>query len=618
MLKKIIYPLFVFICVAALSAQAEETTASSSQQLITNDDCLACHDQFNLEKFKTSIHGSNQCTSCHGDIKEIPHPEKLAKVQCSSCHDIEAQIYYSSDHGKALKKGAPAAQCLDCHGEPHSLLNSRDQNSPVNRLNIHKTCARCHEDEKKMEPFHLLEKAPFKSYAKSVHGIALIEKGITSAAVCTDCHGSHDLHAPTNPNSKIYRRNVPQTCGKCHENVLRTYERSIHGKAALAGKLEAPVCTDCHGEHTIKAHTDPESSVYPTQISEKTCGHCHAAEKIITKYKLPPNAVKTYLESFHGLASKFGNVTVANCASCHGAHDVLPSSDPNSSVSKQNLPKTCGKCHPGVGDKLARGTIHVVPTSTENSAVYYVTVFYIILIVLTIGGMIFHNFIDFIAKLKKHYEKNKTEAKYVRYSPQERIQHRVLILSFVVLAYTGFALEYPEAWWAAPFKMIPGGGDWRGIIHRTAAILFVALTFHHLFFLLIMKRGKKLLKEMKPMKNDVSDLINTIRFNLGLSKEKPSHVPFNYVEKTEYWALVWGSAIMILTGTMLTFENFFMTHLPKWAIDVVTKVHFYEAVLATSAIIVWHFYFVIFDPDVYPMNWSMRTGKVKEEEKKIE
>ncbi|MBI1977659.1 MAG: cytochrome b/b6 domain-containing protein [Candidatus Omnitrophica bacterium] len=592
--------------------------AADGAQPINNEECLACHDTINPQKFAASIHSSNRCTSCHSDVQEVPHSVKPGHVECASCHRIEAQIYNASDHGKALKKGAPAASCLDCHGNAHELLNYRNPDSPVNRKNIPATCATCHENQEKMLKYGLLEARPLKSYSESVHGKALLEKGVISSAECTDCHGSHDLHAPTNVESKIYRTRVPQTCGKCHENVLRTYERSVHGKAALSGKLEAPVCTDCHGEHRIKSHLDPTSTVFAGTLSEKTCGHCHAAEKIITKYRLPPDSVETYLKSYHGLAGRFGDVTVANCASCHGAHDILPSSDPNSSVNKKNLPKTCGKCHPGVGEQLTKGTVHVVPTSTENRIVFYVSRFYIVLISLVIGGMLIHNVLDFLKKLKAHYAQKKSSDQYLRFTKGERIQHLVLTLVFIILAYTGFALEYPKAWWAYPFNFFEGGGDWRGIIHRAAAVVFVALSLHHLIFMMFTRRGRKVGQELALKKKDFADVTKTLSYNLGRLKEKPHYGRYSYVEKIEYWALVWGTLIMIITGTMLTFENVFLTHLPKWALDVATKVHFYEAVLATLAIVVWHFYFVIFDPDHYPMNWSMVTGKVSEGEKGLE
>lgn len=611
--RNVVKKIFVFF--AAFLWLGAFASTVQTEEGIKNEDCLACHDSFHYDKFLSSVHRSNLCTSCHADIKEIPHPEKLAPVNCAHCHRLESEVYDSSDHGMAVKWGAPAASCLSCHGNPHELLSARDPQSPVYRLNIPKTCATCHEDQKKMAKYSLLEKQPVKSYLDTVHGKAL-EKGHIQSAVCSDCHGSHDLHAPTNPKSKIYRSNVPSTCGKCHENVLRTYERSIHGKAVLAGKREAPVCTDCHGEHTIKSHLDPSSSVYTTTVSEKVCGQCHAAEKIFSKYRLPSDRLKTYLESYHGLAGRHGVTTVANCASCHGAHDILPSSDPQSSVHKTNLPQTCGKCHPNVGEQLGKGSVHVAPSFSKDRIVYCVTVFYVFLIILVIGGMVLHNIIDFAAKLRIHYQRKKEESRYLRFTRSERIQHWVLFASFAVLAYTGFSLKTPEAWWVVPFSTIDAGFDWRGVVHRIAAVIFSALCLYHLFFLIVTHRGREQIRAFMPRKKDFSDLFQNIRFNLGISKEKPRFGRYGYVEKLEYWALIWGSLIMILTGVMLVFENMAMRYFPKWAIDVATTVHFYEAVLATSAIIVWHFYFTIFDPEHYPMNWSMMTGKSDEEGKK--
>ena len=166
--------------------------------------------------------------------------------------------------------------------------------------------------------------------------------------------------------------------------------------------------------------------------------------------------------------------------------------------------------------------------------------------------------------------------------------------------------------------MFEGGGEWRGMIHRAAAVVFVALSIHHVLFMILTRRGRLHLNELALRNSDMQELVQTVQFNLGARKSKPHYGRYSYVEKSEYWALIWGSFIMIATGTMLTFENLFMQHVPKWAMDVATTVHFYEAVLATLAILVWHFYFVIFDPDHYPMNWSMVTGKVSRPEEAIE
>ena len=585
---------------------------------IKNDDCLTCHDKIDSAQYQASIHGARLCTSCHSDIREIPHQEKPGHVQCAGCHPTENVIYQASDHGKAVSAGAPAAGCTSCHGEPHSLLNYRNHESPVFRMNIPKTCGTCHENEKKMAPYGLSQAAPITSYATSVHGRALLKKKLISAAICTDCHGSHDLHAPSNPKSKMFRTHVPTTCGKCHENVMNTYLRSIHGTAAMSGKREAPVCTDCHGEHLIKSHLDPTSSVYATNLSEKTCGNCHSSERINTKFGMPADRVSSYFKSYHGMASKLGVTTVANCASCHGAHDILPSSDPNSSVHKSNLARTCGECHPGAGEQLVKGKIHETPLAKETHIVFYATIFYILLIIGVIGGMLAHNLLDFSKKFQKHLARIKEKSLYVRFTLQERIQHWILTVTFIVLAYTGFALKDPEAWWNFPFKLVKIHFDLRGVIHKGTAVVFIALLFYHVCYMILTRRGQMKLKNLFPEIQDVKDLFSLLKYNLGLSQRKPHFGKYGYIEKAEYWALLWGSVVMILTGAVLTFADYFMQYLPKWAMDLATTIHFYEAVLAVLAILVWHFYFVIFDPEAYPLNLSMVLGKVPEKEKAIE
>ncbi len=584
---------------------------------IENSECLTCHDDIKPDAYNASVHGKNLCTSCHADITEAPHPEKPGKPVCNQCHRIEAEIYNASDHGMALKAGIDeAASCRNCHGQSHAILDSRNKESPVYRANIPKTCAVCHEDQEKMAKYALTEKTPLKSYSETVHGKALIEKGLISSAVCTDCHGSHDLYSMANARSKIYRINVPSTCGRCHENVSKIYERSVHGKAVAAGRREAPVCTDCHGEHTIKSHTEPTSSVYPTAISEKTCPRCHASETIITKYRLPGNMVKTYMESYHGLASKGGSTIVANCASCHGVHDILPSSDPDSSVNKSNLPQTCGKCHPGAGARLAKASVHINPSVTRDRAVFYVTLFYILLIIITIGGMIVYVGLDYLTRLREHYARMRTAAVISRWTFNERVQHFILFITFTVLAYTGFALRFSEAWWAFPFTVIKGGSDWRRILHRGTAVVFCLLCAYHAWFLLFTKRGRSEFRAFLPKLKDFADLYKMLKHNLGISKEKPKFERFNFVEKSEYWALIWGSLIMIVTGVMLIFNTFVMRYLPKWILDVAATIHFYEAVLATLAILVWHLYFSIFSPEHYPMNWSWITGRTTEHDRR--
>jgi len=118
---------------------------------------------------------------------------------------------------------------------------------------------------------------------------------------------------------------------------------------------------------------------------------------------------------------------------------------------------------------------------------------------------------------------------------------------------------------------------------------------------------------MKPQTRDFGDFVRMNIYNLGLSKEKPTFGRFGYVEKAEYWALVWGTVIMIFSGFFLWFDNFAVKWFPKGFLDVMVVVHYYEALLATLAVLIWHLYSTVFDPKVYPMNPSWYSGKMPAE-----
>lgn len=595
---------------------------------IDNADCFVCHADISLTKtnaagkavslfvdeakFNASIHAKNLCTSCHTDITDLPHAETHKPVSCSQCHRIETDIYLKSDHGQAIHKGvAEAASCQDCHGNAHELLDYRNPASPVNRANIPATCARCHGKVEEMEKFNLRQRAVVVTYDKSVHGIAHA-KGELNAAVCSDCHGTHDLHRSTNPESKLYWQTIPATCGKCHDNVRQTYSRSIHGTAVAQGLRDAPVCTDCHGEHTIQAVKLAASRVSPANIPE-TCGQCHAAQRIVTQYQLPPNVFTTYIQSFHGLALQGGNLTAANCASCHGVHDILPAKDARSTINTNNLPQTCGKCHPGIGTRLSAEffRIHAPPGAAEGKPwiVNFISRLYVVLIVATIGGMLAHNGLDYFRKARNHVRWAKTQDGEMRLTRWMRVQHFLLMALFVLLAYTGFVHKFPDAFWSWPFRLLANGGWLRGMIHRVCGWTFLVLFLVHLVTLFGTTRGRAELKVLWLRLHDFTDVFAMLAYNVGLRRTPPQHRKWTYIEKAEYWALVWGSVVMIVTGVMLVFTDTVLRWWPKVWHDVAQVIHYYEALLATLAIVVWHFYWVIFDPKEYPMNPAWLIGR---------
>jgi hypothetical protein len=129
-------------------------------------------------------------------------------------------------------------------------------------------------------------------------------------------------------------------------------------------------------------------------------------------------------------------------------------------------------------------------------------------------------------------------------------------------------------------------------------------------YALFTRDGRRLLKDFLPIPKDVRDVGDVLRYYFGWGKQKPEFARFNYAEKAEYWALVWGMIVMASTGVMLWAKVSVGHVLPRWWLDVATAVHFYEAVLATLAIVVWHFYQIFLDPDTYPMNWAWYDGKM--------
>jgi cytochrome b subunit of formate dehydrogenase len=574
-------------------------------------DCASCHDQ-EVAQVPQSVHGvlgKEACASCHGKTHEEQQADKVVPQQCATCHDDAVHGYEQSAHAVALKNGNKQAPiCLSCHGNPHQILGADDPKSPVHHNNVPATCATCHSKKPIMESAGFTTQQ-FYSYQQSVHGQA-VANGSSKAAVCTDCHGAHQILPASDAKSSIFKFNIPLTCAKCHKPVETEFMRSIHGQAIARGSSQAPVCTDCHGIHSIKSHLDPSSPVSAQNLAQVTCARCHEGVRLSQEFGVEGKRASTYLASYHGLASRLGSNVVANCASRHGVHNILPSNDPRSTINQANLVKTCGQCHPGVTEKFVVGKVHVdAPLSADigSKAIRWIRSFYISMILAVIGGMVLHNLI--IWRRKAILQRNSHPRTVTRMTTGQRWQHLVLLTSFFILVITGFALKYPDSFLA----MIPRMGEkLRGIIHRIAAVAMIGASIYHFVYLLATRDGRRMAMDMLPEPKDATDVMGTMRFYLGLGGSKPEFKRFTYAEKAEYWALVWGVIVMAVTGTALWAKVFVGHLLPRWWLDVATTVHLYEAILATLAIIVWHFYQIFLDPDVYPMNWAWWDGKMSE------
>ena len=387
----------------------------------------------------------------------------------------------------------------------------------------------------------------------------------------------------------------------------QVFMQSTHGQALTRGNWHAPVCTDCHGIHTIKAPSDPKSAVASGNVGN-TCGSCHESVKLSNEFGVEGNRVSSYLSSYHGMASRVGSATVANCASCHGVHNILPSSDPRSTINHANLAKTCGQCHPGANEKFIASKVHLDATNKADvgtKVIGLISKFYIWMIVAVIGGMVLHNLLVFRKKLALHRIGH----------PADPVPHDI-----------GAARAAPDV----ADQLLHPGADW----------IRVALSF--------VMAGDRLHQRTRAqpdsphrrsradrgqhvpssgMSAAIPTAVSSSRTccpigrmspmfampcctTSGLSEQRPMFRRFSYAEKAEYWALVWGMFVMAATGLMAWFKGFVGQRVPGWWVDAAITIHWYEAILATLAIVVWHIYAVIFDPDAYPMNWAWFDGKM--------
>lgn len=294
--------------------------------------------------------------------------------------------------------------CLSCHGNPDlsmtlpdgevlSLFVSRDTLDRSIHSPLGIECEACHTDIKTYphpavdfsdrrelsRAFYLAcQKCHSSNYDKtldSMHAQAA-SAGNLGAPICTDCHGAHDVRPPDQP-----RALVSQTCGQCHTEIFADYKDSIHGAALIqTDNPDVPVCTDCHGVHNIQ---DPRTAQFRVE-SPELCAGCHADPQRMSKYGLSTDVYSLYSTSWHGV-----DVTVykanwptiwhdsAVCTDCHGVHDILPASNPASSVNPNNLLATCQKCHPDAGPNWTGAwTGHNRISRERTPFLYYVDVFY--------------------------------------------------------------------------------------------------------------------------------------------------------------------------------------------------------------------------------------------------
>lgn len=568
----------------------------------------------------------NTCATCHGEpglwegdkLRLFVPDEQLSDdvhwkngVNCHDCHGGDPRSFDVPVAHAAQIDGA------ETHVLPFRPSLSEPSRSPSRLETQIQICGNCH-------------KQASDSYLASVHGHGLRGSGLVVTAVCTDCHGSHGIYPASDHRSQLHTAKVSTTCANCHQYINERVQQSVHGLAGAspatdhvadakpAADQEAKrqtSCTDCHRGHDLPHPGSPTSRL----AMADRCGNCHV------------DLSNSYTHSLHGELTELGYVPAAKCSDCHGAHDVLATSDPQSRLSSVNRRETCSHCHTDVTDNFLDFDPHADPNNPDRDQIlYWVNAGLTGLLTTVFVAFGAHSVLWLVRGLPhvaKHgrpkYAKPGNRA-YVRFRPVHRIAHTVLMTSFLGLALTGLPLQYSSYGWAQSVSGMLGGFSSTGLWHRVFGIAnFCCLVFYVIWFgsrLIIgpktgVNRVRYLFGPDSPVPNrrDLSDFAKMLRWFVGLGP-KPIFERWTYWEKFDLWA---ASADIVLIGTsglILWFPNQFCSFLPGKALNIADLIHGKLALLATGFVFAVHFFSTHLRPEKFPMDVSILTGLVSEEE----
>ena len=344
----------VFACLLLLAFGAGASTAQGD-----NATCLGCH-------------------TTPGLSTQLPNGDTLPLA-------VDPGVYNASVHG------ATGMQCTACHtniaGYPHPKLTAKDRRDF--QMERYQQCQTCHPDQ-------------YKASLDSNHARALAA-GNREGAICTDCHGAHDVMKPDEPRQK-----VSATCQKCHSTIHEQYAGSVHGAALMdTSNPDVPVCTDCHGSHS---QDDPTTAAFRLK-SPDVCGKCHADAALMKKYGISTDVFNTYVADFHGTTVTLFEkqhpdqpTNKAVCTDCHGVHDIMSVTAADATVVKENLLATCRRCHPDATANFPDSWAgHFQPSRDRFPLVYYVNLFYKILIPGVIGAMALFVAVDAMRRIVNRF-----------------------------------------------------------------------------------------------------------------------------------------------------------------------------------------------------------------------
>lgn len=575
---------------ALASGSAPAQRAAEAPEPLPSEVCLGCHGSEGFampredgtvrqlhvseDKFKNSVHGKRQCTECHKDITEIPHPNiGKHKVSCVQCHEAL--------WSKAVKENKTAENA---------------------RLGV--------------------VVKQIGHYMDSIHARPSMADQSRTNATCYNCHDPHYVSPKGSAGRVEWRRNLPNACGNCHSKQRDEYMASVHAQEAVVkGNPKAPICSDCHTAHDVE---NPKLDSTKLVIT-KNCGNCHKEN------------LKTYTQTYHGQVNQLGFAYTAKCFDCHGNHGIQKVSDPRSMVHPNNRLKTCQQCHKQATDGFVSFQPHGNPEdSNRYPLLWFVKKFMEGLLVAVFTFFWAHVALWFYREYKDRQERRsrphvlteslvkESEQKYVRrFAWGWRLAHLTLILSVMTLVLTGMSSLFAGSDWAPLIVKQLGSPRVTAALHRIAASMFIIIFLGHLLYAVagIVRNWREFKvfgpTSMVPNWQDLKDIVAMFKWFFGKGP-RPIFERWTYWEKFDYWAVFWGIGVIGGSGLMLWSPTVTAQILPGWTFNIATIFHGEEAILAAVFLFTVHFFNNHFRPDKFPVDVVMFTGAMPLEEFKRE
>jgi cytochrome b subunit of formate dehydrogenase len=476
------------------------------------------------------------------------------------------------------------------------------------------------------------------------HGQMMVLEPDGEEANCTKCHVYHWNMEGRDTEAL---RHKGTECQNCHAEETREYSRSIHGEARARGIIEAPDCVGCHGETDIER----VSEAFTPEGVVDLCVSCHADRELMLSFRINPYVAEGFKDTYHGKLFETGtrDVNFAVCTSCHGVHTVRPPEDPESSVSRANIVETCKQCHPRANDRFVSYLVHPVkPTQKELESVeeYKIsgvserpyrdrvgggerwlefnkqaTRFMTLLLIGVLGVFGFHTILWFQRGIRWRIHR---EIKYYRRIDRfHRFLHILVNISFLVLAFTGLPQSYAHTTLAKWLFQNVMSIKTAQLLHYIAGGITGFYFLAHLVFLAtrIRKKGLKAIltgpTTLAPRWKDFRDFWGHLKWFAGRGAE-PKFDRWTYWEKFDYFAVFWGVFVIGSSGLLRLKEEFFGSLLGGGIISLADTIHKEEALLATAFIFIVHFFNTHLRARKFPMDVSIYTGRISEEEFKEE